>query len=92
MRAFVLTLALAIAMTAAVSAQPAPTPTPAPGGDSKTEPAKPPPRPRATLDVLFKRLAGAPTEREAGGIASLIERRWAHPREALTRARRATAP
>ena len=78
MRAFVLTLALAIAMTAAASAQSSPKPTPAPGGDSKAEPAKPPTRPRATLDDLFKRLAGAPTEREAGGIASLIERRWAH--------------
>ena len=77
MRVFVLTLALATAITAAASAQPAPKPTPAPGGDSKAEPAKPPPRPRATLDDLFKRLAGAPTEREAGGIASLIERRWA---------------
>jgi tetratricopeptide (TPR) repeat protein len=78
MRLFVLTLALAMAMTPAASAQPSPKPSPAPGGDSKTEPAKPPPRPRATLDDLFKRLAGAPTEREAGGIASLIERRWAH--------------
>jgi tetratricopeptide (TPR) repeat protein len=78
MRVFVLTLALAMALTAAASAQPSPKPTPAPGGDSKTEPAKPPTRPRATLDDLFKRLAGALTEREAGGIASLIERRWAH--------------
>jgi tetratricopeptide (TPR) repeat protein len=78
MRLFVLTLALAMALTAAASAQPSPKPTPAPGGDSKTELAKPPTRPRATLDDLFKRLAGAPTEREAGGIASLIERRWAH--------------
>ena len=77
MRVFVLTRAVASAITAAASAQPAPKPTPAPGGDSKTEPAKPPPRPRATLDDLFKRLADAPTEREAGGVASLIERRWA---------------
>ena len=38
-------------------------------------PAKPQ-RPRATLDELFKRLADAKNEREAGGVARLIERRW----------------
>lgn len=78
MRLFVLTVALAAALTATSAAQPAPKPTPAPGGDARAEPAKPPQRPRATLDDLFKRLAEAPTEREAGGVANLIERRWAH--------------
>jgi tetratricopeptide (TPR) repeat protein len=77
MRLFVLTLLLAAGLAAGAAAQPAPKPSPVPGGDSKPEPAKPAPRPRATLDDLFKRLADAPTEREAGGVASLIERRWA---------------
>jgi tetratricopeptide (TPR) repeat protein len=76
MRLFVFTLLVAAGLTPA-AAQPAPKPVPS-QGDAKGEPAKPPQRPRATLDDLFKRLAAAENEREAGGIASLIERRWAH--------------
>ena len=43
---------------------------------AKPEPAKPAPRP-STLDDLFERLGKAETEREAEGISTLIERRFA---------------
>ncbi len=50
------------------------------GGPSRPEAAKPeppkPPAPPQTLDDLFTRLAAAKDEREAQGVARLIERRW----------------
>src|SRR5918997_1538783 len=43
---------------------------------AKPDPAKPAPRP-STLDDLFERLGKAESEREAEGISTLIERRFA---------------
>src|SRR5918997_6965912 len=49
---------------------------PAKPDPAKPDPAKPAPRP-STLDDLFERLGKAESEREAEGISSLIERRFA---------------
>ncbi len=43
---------------------------------ARPEPPKPPAPPPQTLDDLFTRLSAAKDEREAQGVARLIERRW----------------
>jgi tetratricopeptide (TPR) repeat protein len=75
MRFFVLILAATLGLSAPVSwAQE--TRRPDSGrGEAAPRPSKPPPR-VVTLDSLFERLAKAENEREAQGIANLIERRW----------------
>jgi tetratricopeptide (TPR) repeat protein len=67
-----------LALTLSFSALPVSGQEPARPKDSKEQAQPPQARPRAsTLDELFERLGKAQTEREAEGISSLIERRFA---------------